>query len=165
MKFRASFYDAYNLVIPFVLFWQHRNRKRVIKRRYRPAVGKQRILFPLYRCSRRPSERLLCAAKMKARFLTAWSWFRHSWAVIGVARRSCVKIVRALRHASSCHTRLHGQSSAHALTRPPPRSMPRKLAGNCASFANAVQYPIYACLLYTSPSPRDRQKSRMPSSA
>ena len=25
--------------------------------------------------------------------------------------------------------------------------------------------PIYSCLLYTSPSPRDRQKSRMPSSA
>ena len=25
--------------------------------------------------------------------------------------------------------------------------------------------PWYACLLYTSPSPRDRQKSRMPSSA
>ena len=25
--------------------------------------------------------------------------------------------------------------------------------------------PIYVCLLYTSPSPRDRQKSRMPSSA
>ena len=25
--------------------------------------------------------------------------------------------------------------------------------------------PIYPCLLYTSPSPRDRQKSRMPSSA
>ena len=24
---------------------------------------------------------------------------------------------------------------------------------------------VYACLLYTSPSPRDRQKSRMPSSA
>ena len=27
-----------------------------------------------------------------------------------------------------------------------------------------LQYPI-RCLLYTSPSPRDRQKSRMPSSA
>ena len=26
-------------------------------------------------------------------------------------------------------------------------------------------YVLYACLLYTSPSPRDRQKSRMPSSA
>ena len=25
--------------------------------------------------------------------------------------------------------------------------------------------PVYGCLLYTSPSPRDRQKSRMPSSA
>ena len=25
--------------------------------------------------------------------------------------------------------------------------------------------PLYTCLLYTSPSPRDRQKSRMPSSA
>ena len=25
--------------------------------------------------------------------------------------------------------------------------------------------PIFSCLLYTSPSPRDRQKSRMPSSA
>ena len=25
--------------------------------------------------------------------------------------------------------------------------------------------PLYICLLYTSPSPRDRQKSRMPSSA
>ena len=26
-------------------------------------------------------------------------------------------------------------------------------------------YKVYICLLYTSPSPRDRQKSRMPSSA
>ena len=29
--------------------------------------------------------------------------------------------------------------------------------------SNAIEYNI--CLLYTSPSPRDRQKSRMPSSA
>eukprot|EP00828_Plagiopyla_frontata_P003387 TRINITY_DN1098_c0_g1_i7.p3 TRINITY_DN1098_c0_g1~~TRINITY_DN1098_c0_g1_i7.p3 ORF type:complete len:156 (+),score=34.88 TRINITY_DN1098_c0_g1_i7:179-646(+) len=28
-----------------------------------------------------------------------------------------------------------------------------------------MQYSLYTCLLYTSPSPRDRQKSRMPSSA
>ena len=27
------------------------------------------------------------------------------------------------------------------------------------------KYKAYSCLLYTSPSPRDRQKSRMPSSA
>ena len=30
---------------------------------------------------------------------------------------------------------------------------------------NALSYAMYGCLLYTSPSPRDRQKSRMPSSA
>ena len=29
----------------------------------------------------------------------------------------------------------------------------------------AEQIEAYTCLLYTSPSPRDRQKSRMPSSA
>ena len=31
-------------------------------------------------------------------------------------------------------------------------------------YVNAIQI-IFSCLLYTSPSPRDRQKSRMPSSA
>ena len=31
--------------------------------------------------------------------------------------------------------------------------------------ARAVVITIHTCLLYTSPSPRDRQKSRMPSSA
>ena len=29
----------------------------------------------------------------------------------------------------------------------------------------ASRHDLYICLLYTSPSPRDRQKSRMPSSA
>ena len=31
--------------------------------------------------------------------------------------------------------------------------------------AGAVFVPVWACLLYTSPSPRDRTRSRMPSSA
>ena len=31
--------------------------------------------------------------------------------------------------------------------------------------ANNARLYVYVCLLYTSPSPRDRQKSRMPSSA
>ena len=35
--------------------------------------------------------------------------------------------------------------------------------GNCAGSNGSLFYT--ACLLYTSPSPRDRQKSRMPSSA
>ena len=33
------------------------------------------------------------------------------------------------------------------------------------TFSTAGTYDFYCCLLYTSPSPRDRQKSRMPSSA
>ena len=34
-----------------------------------------------------------------------------------------------------------------------------------ATFSISAGLIIYICLLYTSPSPRDRQKSRMPSSA
>ena len=34
-----------------------------------------------------------------------------------------------------------------------------------AGYLEVLTDPSYACLLYTSPSPRDRQKSRMPSSA
>ena len=36
---------------------------------------------------------------------------------------------------------------------------------NIAPDSPSVFGQLYACLLYTSPSPRDRQKSRMPSSA
>ena len=36
---------------------------------------------------------------------------------------------------------------------------------NTESYTEFYAYPIGSCLLYTSPSPRDRQKSRMPSSA
>ena len=31
--------------------------------------------------------------------------------------------------------------------------------------AKALSLPVYSCLLYTSPSPRDKRQSRMPSSA
>ena len=33
------------------------------------------------------------------------------------------------------------------------------------NYHSSLAYDILGCLLYTSPSPRDRQKSRMPSSA
>ena len=33
------------------------------------------------------------------------------------------------------------------------------------SILDGIRIDYYGCLLYTSPSPRDRQKSRMPSSA
>ena len=34
-----------------------------------------------------------------------------------------------------------------------------------SAFCSSFSLELYICLLYTSPSPRDRQKSRMPSSA
>ena len=37
--------------------------------------------------------------------------------------------------------------------------------GNVISIRGGGLQETYTCLLYTSPSPRDRQKSRMPSSA
>ena len=39
------------------------------------------------------------------------------------------------------------------------------VAGGVHSVAVTVEGDIYTCLLYTSPSPRDRSLSRMPSSA
>ena len=62
------------------------------------------------------------------------------------------------------------------------RSLPAKASAAALLLAGASAWPLavraelpadlgerlaqgYACLLYTSPSPRDRQKSRMPSSA
>ena len=39
------------------------------------------------------------------------------------------------------------------------------IEGNARAWRESVQLAIYICLLYTSPSPRDRSSSRMPSSA
>ena len=41
----------------------------------------------------------------------------------------------------------------------------KKTAMICVSDSLSYEAEAYICLLYTSPSPRDRQKSRMPSSA
>ena len=41
----------------------------------------------------------------------------------------------------------------------------RNLSKKAKVFVVPGNHDIYVCLLYTSPSPRDRQKSRMPSSA
>ena len=46
--------------------------------------------------------------------------------------------------------------------KPPKNTRPKKLS--VTEIKTLIRDP-YACLLYTSPSPRDRQKSRMPSSA
>ena len=49
---------------------------------------------------------------------------------------------------------------------PPPKPQDQILDAKMASSkASGAARNVRACLLYTSPSPRDRQKSRMPSSA
>ena len=50
--------------------------------------------------------------------------------------------------------------------KPAPTSAPPLVKTKSSFYLPALQFLIaVACLLYTSPSPRDRQKSRMPSSA
>ena len=41
----------------------------------------------------------------------------------------------------------------------------RSSAGKASSNQRVFIAPVFRCLLYTSPSPRDRQQTRMPSSA
>ena len=56
------------------------------------------------------------------------------------------------------------KARAKALRNEAERMISLAKEGSLASRRRAIGY-IYDCLLYTSPSPRDRQKSRMPSSA
>ena len=62
-----------------------------------------------------------------------------------------------------------------ALTQPTPQALAHEIArtrtltdqpfGVNLTILPSINPPPYACLLYTSPSPRDRTRSRMPSSA
>src|SRR5665811_1662242 len=46
-----------------------------------------------------------------------------------------------------------------------PAALPVFVLSRVAADAMATEAPVWSCLLYTSPSPRDRTRSRMPSSA
>ena len=60
-----------------------------------------------------------------------------------------------------------------SLTQRMPERAARAILGGAGAYTvlaalyglDTLAVPLYLCLLYTSPSPRDRQKSRMPSSA
>ena len=58
---------------------------------------------------------------------------------------------------------LHSRDKALRLKRE--EFIPKEVANMEAHYARLWKSLCEACLLYTSPSPRDRQKSRMPSSA
>ena len=77
-------------------------------------------------------------------------------------------IARHLGHeAASAGTHPARQVSAHALTILAAKGIDTStLNPKSVDLFNAEDFDmVISCLLYTSPSPRDRQKSRMPSSA
>ena len=67
--------------------------------------------------------------------------------------------------ATSFARKALGRAWAKGLSLPLPESTQRRLALSPTSFSEETFEKPQPCLLYTSPSPRDRQKSRMPSSA
>ena len=87
------------------------------------------------------------------------------------------------RHCRDARVYGHTTSAMHDISSPPPPPQKRFLVGCRSPVMRLAQHlmvlrawckqyvcrvgdiPTCSCLLYTSPSPRDRQKSRMPSSA
>ena len=67
-----------------------------------------------------------------------------------------------LRQASACSRNTQGRPAAYLVTKTDKHSRKPDRSRACSE-SNCGWFTI--CLLYTSPSPRDRQKSRMPSSA
>ena len=69
---------------------------------------------------------------------------------------AAIEEILATQHLN---TRAKGDKTYHLIVSFRPGEKPS------AEVLSAIEERICACLLYTSPSPRDRQKSRMPSSA
>ena len=74
----------------------------------------------------------------------------------GMAGLSCATRLAALGHEVALFDKGRGPGGRMATRRV-------EADGTLLRFDHGAQY--FTCLLYTSPSPRDRQKSRMPSSA
>ena len=82
--------------------------------------------------------------------------------------RVCSEIQASIRETYN-HTRTHTQTLSSRAGGETARylavvAVVAVVAVDCL-FVDEVTTPLSTCLLYTSPSPRDRQKSRMPSSA
>ena len=75
-------------------------------------------------------------------------------------------LAAAVLIVAACHTTKKTETTAST---PAAKETPAAPVSEAVKSKNGVFAPgeeqVTACLLYTSPSPRDRQKSRMPSSA
>ena len=98
-------------------------------------------------------------------------------------KRDLVRRIKMLEYAlkqerSKNYELMYGKKLVFSDMKPPEQEKPSKETAEVVAIAgqkdirkilreylNEIGYPDYVCLLYTSPSPRDRQKSRMPSSA
>ena len=91
----------------------------------------------------------------------------HYEAASGNTSTELADEIIAFAHAEGLETRFHIETHIHADHLSAAPYMRHKLGGKVAigSAVPEVQRTFKPCLLYTSPSPRDRQKSRMPSSA
>ena len=85
---------------------------------------------------------------------------QHASVVHGVAPRDRLQSRSPSAHAQSTEL---ARSRVRALVRPPQSC--HACASEPGRLTDCTPGPSAGCLLYTSPSPRDRQKSRMPSSA
>ena len=78
--------------------------------------------------------------------------------------RAGVKAYRRANPGSKLKTAVTGKVKKGSAAAKRRKSYCARSAGQMKKFPKAAKDPN-SCLLYTSPSPRDRQKSRMPSSA
>ena len=92
---------------------------------------------------------------------------------LGIAEDVCDINDSLSTHNGSCETVMfervtNEEESAHSSDRDDSRPVPHSVnlwQDSQAILSHSAPASAITCLLYTSPSPRDRQKSRMPSSA
>src|SRR5665213_4130877 len=97
---------------------------------------------------------------------TAWrnmkkhkGFFALNFVGLYISVLCCLLIALIILHETSFDKRSNNNLNIY-------RVVESSVSANGKTYSPVTQYPLArACLLYTSPSPRDRQKSRMPSSA
>src|SRR5678809_792983 len=112
------------------------------------------------------SRQITCSQSSKA--TVVWSQFGHT--ELPVTQKKMQNVSVLYGHIHQEHHQITGHIAHHAAKSlmwalPAPGSVPKKVQIPWDATSPYKGLGFRTCLLYTSPSPRDRQKSRMPSSA